>query len=59
LIDRTLVLIPKKYRPEELLGYEIPGLGLVLTLLVMLITGAMSFYRKFLLFALFIQQSNK
>ena len=40
LIDRTLVLIPKKYRPEELLGYEIPGLGLVLTLLVMLITGA-------------------
>ena len=40
LIDRTLVLIPKKYRPEELLGYEVPGIGLVLTVLLMLITGA-------------------
>lgn len=40
LIDRTLVLVPKKYRPEELLGYEIPGIGLVLTVILMLITGA-------------------
>ena len=40
LIDRTLVLIPKQYRPEELLGYEIPGIGLVLTFILMVITGA-------------------
>ena len=40
LVDRTLVLIPSHYRPENLLGFEIPGLGLVLTILLMLITGA-------------------
>jgi len=40
LVDRTLVLVPRKYRPEELLGFEIPGVGLVLTIVVMLITGA-------------------
>jgi uncharacterized membrane protein len=39
LMDRTLVLIPPAYRPEELLGFPIPGLGLVLTLAVLLVTG--------------------
>lgn len=39
IIDRSLILIPAKWRPENLIGYEIPGLGLVLTLLLMLITG--------------------
>ena len=73
LIDRTLVLIPKQYRPEELLGYEIPGLGLVLTFILMVITGAIVanflvgnwspfgkiFCRAYLLCGLFIQQSNR
>lgn len=40
LVDRTMVLIPKQYRPEELLGFEIPGIGLLLTFLLMLFTGA-------------------
>lgn len=39
LMDRTLVLIPPGYRPEELLGFTIPGLGVVLTLLVLFVTG--------------------
>ena len=39
VVDRTLVLVPAKFRPENLIGYEIPGLGLVLTLLLMLLTG--------------------
>ncbi|MGH1539802.1 MAG: DUF502 domain-containing protein [Arenicella sp.] len=39
IVDRTLVLVPAKFRPENLIGYEIPGLGLVLTLLLMLLTG--------------------
>lgn len=39
VVDRTLILIPAKFRPENLIGYEIPGLGLVLTLLLMLVTG--------------------
>jgi len=40
LVDRTLVLVPRRYRPEELLGFEVPGVGLVLTIIIMLITGA-------------------
>ncbi len=39
LMDRTLVLIPPGFRPEELLGFTIPGLGVVLTLLVLFVTG--------------------
>jgi uncharacterized membrane protein len=41
LMDRTLVLIPPAYRPEELLGFAIPGLGLVLTLAVLVVTGVL------------------
>ena len=39
LMDRMLFLIPPPYRPEALLGFNIPGLGLILTFLVLLITG--------------------
>jgi uncharacterized membrane protein len=39
LMDRTLLLLPAAYRPEQLLGFRIPGLGVVLTVLVVLITG--------------------
>lgn len=42
LMDRTMVLIPAKYRPEELLGFGIPGLGFVLTVIVLLITGVLA-----------------
>jgi len=37
--DQTLQLIPHDYRPETLLGFNIPGLGVVLSLLLILITG--------------------
>ncbi len=39
LIDRTLVLIPPQYRPENLIGFEIPGLGVILTLILLFLTG--------------------
>jgi uncharacterized membrane protein len=39
LMDRTLVLIPAPYRPENLLGFKIPGLGVALTVLVVIVTG--------------------
>lgn len=39
ILDRSLLLIPAQYRPEEIIGFAIPGLGIVLTLLVLLITG--------------------
>ncbi len=42
LLDRTLVLIPQRYRPEELLGFAIPGLGIVLTIIILLVTGVLA-----------------
>jgi len=39
LIDRTLLLLPPKFRPENLIGFEIPGLGVILTLVLLLLTG--------------------
>ncbi len=41
LMDRTLLLLPEPYRPETLLGFHIPGLGLVLTAIVLLLTGVL------------------
>lgn len=38
-MDRSLVLLPPAWRPEALLGFPLPGLGLVLALLVLLVTG--------------------
>ncbi len=42
LMDRTLALVPAQYRPEELLGFAIPGLGVVLTILLLLATGVLA-----------------
>ena len=42
LMDRTLRIIPEQYRPEELLGFHIPGLGIILTLVVLLLTGMLA-----------------
>ncbi|MFT5137763.1 MAG: putative membrane protein [Arenicella sp.] len=39
LIDRTLLLLPPHYRPEALIGFEIPGLGVILTMVLVILTG--------------------
>jgi uncharacterized membrane protein len=39
LMDQTLLLLPAVIQPENLLGFRIPGLGLVLTAIVVLLTG--------------------
>ncbi len=39
LIDRSLLLLPPAIRPENLIGFKIPGLGVILTLLLVLMTG--------------------
>jgi len=39
LMDRTLLLLPPAYRPENLFGMNIPGLGIVLSVVVLLLTG--------------------
>ncbi len=42
LMDKTLPIIPPQYRPEELLGFHIPGLGIILTFVVLLLTGMLA-----------------
>ncbi len=42
LMDRTLLLLPLQYQPETLLGMRIPGLGIVLTVVVLLVTGVVA-----------------
>jgi len=42
LMDRSLLLVPEQYRPETLLGFAIPGLGIILTVLVVFITGLLA-----------------
>jgi uncharacterized membrane protein len=39
LMDRTLLLLPARYQPEQLLGFHIPGLGVIVAVLVVLVTG--------------------
>ena len=39
LIDQTLLLLPLQWRPEQVIGFNIPGLGFVLTAAVVIGTG--------------------
>ncbi len=42
LMDQTIGLVPRRFRPEELLGFEIPGLGVLLTFVLLLVTGILA-----------------
>ena len=39
LMDQTLRLLPESLQPENLLGFRIPGLGAVLTAVIVFVTG--------------------
>jgi uncharacterized membrane protein len=41
-MDRTLLLLPSGWQPRYLFGFDIPGLGLVLSVLVVLLTGVLA-----------------
>ena len=41
-LDQTLLLLPQRYRPEALLGFSIPGLGVLLTFVILLVTGILT-----------------
>lgn len=42
LMDKTLAVLPQQYQPEELLGFHIPGLGVILTFVVLFLTGMLA-----------------
>lgn len=41
-MDQSLLLLPVRLRPEALMGMYIPGIGTVLTLLIVLLTGLLT-----------------
>jgi uncharacterized membrane protein len=41
-MDQTLLLLPERWRTEGFLGFHIPGLGVILTLVVVLVTGLLA-----------------
>ena len=51
LMDESLQLLPLSYRSDALFGFHVPGLGIILTLAILLATGALAanfFGRKLL-----------
>lgn len=42
LLDRLLLLLPHDWRPENVLGFAIPGFGLILAIAVLLLTGMLA-----------------
>ena len=42
MLDQTLLILPEAWHPDRLLGFHIPGLGVLLTLLILLVTGAVA-----------------
>ena len=41
-LDQSLLLIPESVRPDKLLGYHIPGFGVLLSFVILLATGAVA-----------------
>ena len=42
LLDKTILLLPPEYRPEILLGFSVPGLGVILSIGILLLTGVLA-----------------
>jgi uncharacterized membrane protein len=41
-LDRTLLLLPEAWRPDQLLGVHVPGFGLILSVLLVFVTGVLA-----------------
>jgi uncharacterized membrane protein len=42
LMDQSLLLLPAQYHTDALFGFHLPGLGLILTTVIVLATGALA-----------------
>lgn len=38
-MDQSLLLLPRSLQPKELLGFHVPGIGAILTVLIVFLTG--------------------
>jgi uncharacterized membrane protein len=39
-LDKTLLILPASWRPDQLIGFHIPGFGVLLALAILLVLGA-------------------
>jgi len=42
LLDNVILLLPPEYHPETVLGFSIPGFGIVLAISILLVTGMLA-----------------
>ena len=42
ILDKTILLIPPEWRPETVLGFSIPGFGVIVGIFILLITGMLA-----------------
>jgi len=42
VMDQSLLLVPENYRSDKLFGFHLPGLGIILTVAIVLATGALA-----------------
>jgi uncharacterized membrane protein len=50
VMDKTILLLPPEWQPTNLLGFSIPGFGVILAILILLLTGVLAanlFGRRF------------
>jgi uncharacterized membrane protein len=41
-LDQSLLLLPERWQPRTLIGYDVPGIGSILTLLIIFVTGLLT-----------------
>jgi uncharacterized membrane protein len=41
-VDRALLFIPMQYRPDVLIGFHVPGIGVLLVLIILFVTGLLA-----------------
>jgi uncharacterized membrane protein len=41
-LDQSLLLLPDRWQPRALIGFDVPGIGSILTLLIIFVTGLLT-----------------
>ena len=42
IMDQSLLLVPENFHSDKLFGFHVPGLGIILTVAIVLVTGALA-----------------
>jgi uncharacterized membrane protein len=42
MLSKSLLLLPQDYQPDYLLGFHVPGIGVIVTVIIILVTGLLA-----------------